>query len=135
MPRLIRVRYSVKNNNQIGIFENLVDSVHLTKEILNKLNIRLHTLYNLLKFIRHNMDVLSLDINENNLVDKLFNIYHNKYLSNCKLSYILYYIYINCSCLKSRYHYNKQRWSINIIIYQSQTKDEGVIFLETEKNN
>ncbi len=109
MPRLIRVRYSVKNNNQIGIFENLVDSVHLTKEILNKLNIRLHTLYNLLKFIRHNMDVLSLDINENNLVDKLFNIYHNKYLSNCKLSYILYYIYINCSCLKSRYHYNKQR--------------------------
>lgn len=76
-----------KNVTRFIFLKILVDCVRLTTEILCRLNIQIHELYNLLKFVRHKMDLPSLKLNKDNLIDVLFRIYHNSYLNNdCKLS-------------------------------------------------
>jgi len=47
--------------------------------ILEKLNIRLHQLYNLLKFIRNQIDIEALQLNRNNLFEILAKIRHENY--------------------------------------------------------
>ncbi|CAF2059862.1 unnamed protein product [Rotaria magnacalcarata] len=59
-----------------------VDSVRLKKEILCNLDLQIHDLYNLLKFIRNKMDLPSLELTKDNLINVLFRIYHNNYLEN-----------------------------------------------------
>jgi hypothetical protein len=71
----MRVRYSFKIITTFVLCENLVDSTRLTKEILHKPNIEIDGLYNLWKFMRHNMDLLSLKLNKDNLVGILFNVH------------------------------------------------------------
>lgn len=74
-------------------YEILVNFQRLVQQIMNKLQIKIHDLYNLLKFIRHKINLSSLELNDQNIIDILSNVYMNNYLKNdCKL----YYFYFTC---------------------------------------
>jgi len=56
----------------------------VVKQILQGLKIELDQLYNLLKYIRNNIDISTLRMNENNLVPILKKIYDDQYLKHDK---------------------------------------------------
>jgi hypothetical protein len=58
----------------------LADCRHVSHEIISTLKISKAELYNLLKFVRHNINVSSLNLNKINMIDVLSNIYQKHYI-------------------------------------------------------
>ncbi len=81
------------------LYEILVNCHRFVQQIMNKLQIKIDELYNLLKFIRHKINLSSLELNDQNIIDILSNVYMNNYLKNkndCKLYYFVKYFYFTC---------------------------------------
>ncbi|CAF3561975.1 unnamed protein product [Rotaria socialis] len=59
-----------------------VDCHRVVRQILKILNIQLLELYNLLKFVRNKMNVQLLNLNKQNVVDVIVNVYKNNYVND-----------------------------------------------------
>ncbi len=67
---------------------------HILTKIKEKLVIHLFQLYNLLKFMRNNMDVRSLNMNKDNVVDIIANVYKTNYINRTNYKKYLYSQYL-----------------------------------------
>ncbi|UJR13768.1 hypothetical protein I4U23_000778 [Adineta vaga] len=57
-----------------------IDYHHVSRDLMMNLNIAKHEIYNLLKFIRNTMVPASLNLNRQNIIDMLSDIYKKNYL-------------------------------------------------------
>ena len=78
----MQVRFHSYQKKNFLINEILASCHRITRQVMDKLKIELFDVYNLLKFIRHKIDVSVLRLNEQNIVDVLFDLYMNNYLKD-----------------------------------------------------
>jgi len=59
-----------------------IDTPRIASDIMKNLNIQINELYNTLKFIRNKMNISSLNLNKENIVNVIGDIYKNNYLND-----------------------------------------------------
>ena len=78
----IPVRFHSYQKKIFLIDEILVSCNRVTRQIMDKLKIELHDVYNLFKFMRHKTDMSLLQLNDQNIVDVLRHVYKDNYLND-----------------------------------------------------
>ena len=63
--------------------ERLVDCRRITTNIIKRWNMDISELFNTLKYIRNKIDISSLRLNTENIVDIIGDVYRNRYLPEC----------------------------------------------------
>ena len=110
-----------------------MDCKNLIQQILIQLKIQLDDLYNFLKFLRHRVDFSSLQLNKENLLRILSQLYKENYLkNNCELFYLSkLFVWLKIFTIN---RWNFKRNSMKILIDQHQ-RDLSTSLIELFSRN